>query len=400
MFLNIEEVATLKIGWRRAIEGFMLILMTGCGAFLFALMNSEQANETMVFVFAAVGFCAGSICIISEIITVTRRRIAQTDQGSGTTSETEIDGCSLWYVAGCLFVTTSYAVLRVTHAITLRPLPNKIGTMILPISLACTFIAIFLRPNDIGIGIKALKLQFLLFAIGDAGASAVAFFREEGYRRLFFAIFRIVFGYPIFYALSLRLRRKSAQLPPVALSKFLCQNVLLGGAKAVASIVFVSFETLSCDARHGLMSDKCQNTMWAGVCLSVYLLAITSVSIGRRAVSMEERDAGLTYEKLTIMRLNKREKVQGALLVAVILAAMYLFSVLGAEGDPNIIILVVGVVGGLALMLAVIMELTALVFKWSRGDKQPAEALVATSSLDGRLSLGDMSDEMSIAGLI
>ena len=49
----------------------------------------------------------------------------------------------------------------------------------------------------------------------------------------------------------------------------------------------------------------------------------------------------MTYSNLTILRLKKREKVQGALGVVTALVSMYLFSVLGVEGKPTS-----GVIGG------------------------------------------------------
>ena len=54
---------------------------------------------------------------------------------------------------------------------------------------------------------------------------------------------------------------------------------------------------------------------------------------------MEEREEGLTYEDLTILRLkNSKEKIQGILGVVTALVSMYLFSVLsprGAEQDNS-----------------------------------------------------------------
>ena len=54
-----------------------------------------------------------------------------------------------------------------------------------------------------------------------------------------------------------------------------------------------------------------------------------------KAVSREEREDGLTYEKLVILRLKPRQKIQGALGVVTALTSMYLFSVLGVQGDPK-----------------------------------------------------------------
>ena len=83
--------------------------------------------------------------------------------------------------------------------------------------------------------------------------------------------------------------------------------------------------------------------------LSLYLLIITINSLLKKSVTREERGEGLTFENLAILKLKPKEKIQGALGVVTALASMYLFSILGVEGDPSITIWVVGGVGTITI---------------------------------------------------
>ena len=193
-------------------------------------------------------------------------------------------------------------------------------------------LGVFLRPKDNGAGIKTLHLQFFFFVCSE-GAHAVYFFRTEKYSKSWYAVTRIPF-YLIAYWLGLKLRRRAAHLPPAELSNFLCQTVLLGGVSAMSPMVFFMFEAVSCmTTGNGLGDKRCENTTYAAMYLSVYLVIITIVSIANRTVPQEERGKGMTYIELAILRLNKKEKVQGSLGVVTALVSMYLFSVLGIEGD-------------------------------------------------------------------
>ena len=63
----------------------------------------------------------------------------------------------------------------------------------------------------------------------------------------------------------------------------------------------------------GLGDDQCKNTIRAAMFLSVYLATIRTVSIAKKTVPQDERGQGMTFNNLGILRLKRREKVQGAL---------------------------------------------------------------------------------------
>ena len=119
--------------------------------------------------------------------------------------------------------------------------------------------------------------------------------------------------------------------------------------------------------------------------VAAYLGIIAAVSLASRTAPQEERGEGMTYSNLTILRLKKKEKVQGALGVITALVSMYLFSVLGVEGAPTETIGWVGSAGAATLVVAVLIEFASIAFgrSVSTGDGQ-------TGSTSG--SLGEPSN--------
>ena len=434
--LSTEKIAKMNLGWRRAAEGIMLALMAGCGAFLFALMSARAPDRELVRKVGFTGVVAGVACGISEIVTVTkeqeRRRTGSLFERSGAASAEElVDCCSWWFVALSLLITTFFMVLMVIYAITMEEWAWNLGGehhgrltspasgkphfllvahtgMTVPIASICLTMAVFSRPKDEEAGIKILQLQYFGFAFGALGAGSIGLFRDG--RHTFGCIVGVaVFFMCIALIFNLKLRRKAAQLPPPELSKFLCNTVLLGGVGAMAPMIFFSFETLSCFASNGLESDQCNNTSSAALWLSIYLFIITSLSFLSKAVSREERSEGLTYKNLAILRLETKGKIQGVFGVITALASMYLFSVLGVEGNPNDTNFVVGAAGMMTLMVSVLIEMLALAMERSMQADQPVGATSETPrrSLSGRtflserrLSLGNVSREMTVAGLV
>ena len=124
-----------------------------------------------------------------------------------------------------------------------------------------------------------------------------------------------------------------------------------------------------------------------------------------------ERGEGVTYADLAILKLGTRQKVQGALGVITALTSMYLFSILGVEGPPNVSLWQSGAVGLITIGLAVLIEMFALVTGgtgWdgtsaiSSGEGENAtNTRVATEGSEGqRISLAKFGDDMVVAGMI
>ena len=99
---------------------------------------------------------------------------------------------------------------------------------------------------------------------------------------------------------------------------------------------FFMFEAVSCMASGDCVIDrKCSNTTSAAAFLSSYLVLITGASIASRTISKGERGEGMTYVSLALLRLEKKQMVQGIFGVVTVLVSMYLFSVLGVEAEPT-----------------------------------------------------------------
>ena len=194
-------------------------------------------------------------------------------------------------------------------------------------NITCMVMAIFLRPKDEGAWIKIVHLQFFIFVIIREIAASVGSFCQGFKGSALFALLRVPIWY-VAYALGLKVRKKASQLPPVKLSNFLCNTVLQGGVKAMAPMIFFNFEIVSCYTSTMFDDGKCNNTSRAALALSLYLCIIPITAIRSKALSREERGEGLTYERLTILRLKPREKIQGTFRLFKALALMYLFSVL------------------------------------------------------------------------
>jgi len=267
-------------------------------------------------------------------------------------------------------------------------------------------LAVVLRPKDEGAGLKLLHLQFFFFAIGGFGSFAVGSF-QDGEETLGFALLAVFLLLLTTYWLGMKLRRKAALLPPAEISNFLCHTVLIGGVSAMAPMIFFMFEAVSCMASgDGLEDNQCENTTGAAMFLSVYLAITTAISIASRTVPQGERGDGMTYINLAILRLKMKEKVQGALGVIVVLASMFLFSVLGVEGTPNETINWVGAAGMGTLGIAGFIEGALLAFSRSvpTGDGQAGSSGSLGQPSNTRrsrsASLGDIAENMTIAGLV
>ena len=140
--------------------------------------------------------------------------------------------------------------------------------------------------------------------------------------------------------------------------------------------------------------------------LSVFLIPITAVSIAVRTVPQEEREDGMTYQHLAILKLKVKEKVQGALVLVTALASMYLFSALGVRGTPNRSIFWAGVAGAMTLGVAALREFFSVVSRSSQttgdGLAGPSSGLSEASnvSADPRLSMGSLEEDMIIVSMV
>ena len=91
--------------------------------------------------------------------------------------------------------------------------------------------------------------------------------------------------YCLTFWLGLKLRESAAKLPPQELSDFLCQTVLVKGTAAMGTMLFFSFEIVSCFiSEDSFDNGQCVNTSNAAMYLSVYLTILTTSSILSKTV--------------------------------------------------------------------------------------------------------------------
>ena len=147
--------------------------------------------------------------------------------------------------------------------------------------------------------------------------------------------------------------------------------------------------------------------------MSSYIATLTAIAIAKRTVPRQGE--GLTYENLAILKLKKREQIQGSLCIITALASMYLFSVLGVKGKQNDLTWWLGLLGMMSLLIAIIIEGTFLVSLRSRReqgfttaksrvDSTESEMELATTNttlkFKKQFSVGRLGDEMVVAGMV
>ncbi|GMH98631.1 hypothetical protein TrVE_jg11953 [Triparma verrucosa] len=357
------SIAKMNVSRIKIVEGMMLAVMAGCGALLFALMNTA-ANETTVLVVSAVGFFAGIVYVWLETYIVHKERRNRSSmvhlELPVTTRTVEIvECCSYWYVAIFYLGTLPYVVLLVYNAATLEFWAFKLSTIFVPIAWLSVVIGIFLRPKDNGVGLKALHLQFFLFA----GVSELS----KAYENLvngfiiasLFAIVRVIFWGVAYKKLGLKLRKKAAMRKPEELSTFLCETVLVGGGGMMTwgMLAYFNTVTITCLSTFGLDPENrvCDNTAYASSSLSVYLVVVCTVRLVSRAISSGDR-MGRTFENLATLELRRREKVQVILLMITLLVSLFLFSNLGVHGEASELVRYAGSLGGVAIALTAVIE--------------------------------------------
>ncbi|GMH71869.1 hypothetical protein TL16_g05768 [Triparma laevis f. inornata] len=135
----------------------------------------------------------------------------------------------------------------------------------------------------------------------------------------------------------LKLRTSVSKLPPTELSEFICQTVqtvLTRGTAAMIPMFFFGFETVACfTSQNSLDNDQCKIISSAAFMLSLYLATFTVMSVAGKAVPFRDmRTAHFAYADGALLNLKWWQTLQGCLLFATAVAAIYLLTVLGVEG--------------------------------------------------------------------
>ena len=135
--------------------------------------------------------------------------------------------------------------------------------------------------------------------------------------------------------------------------------------------------------------------------LSSYIAIATGISMTSKIMQKEGRsgDSGMTYKDIAILRTKWWQKMQGALGFVSAMTAMYLFSVLGAEGMPNHTIFWIGTIGTTTLGVASVIELYTLTRDLPAQHPQATASCPETNG-ESRPSLRTVGDDMFMAGLV
>jgi len=140
--------------------------------------------------------------------------------------------------------------------------------------------------------------------------------------------------------------------------------VLVKGSAAMGPMIFFSFEAVSCFiSQDSFDNGQCVNTSNAAMCLSGYLVILTTLSIINKAVpkSVQRETAWELSSIASLKGLKWWQQIQGGLMTVTAITSLYLLSVLGVEGNENSIASIVGALGFINLVFAFLINMTMLV---------------------------------------
>jgi len=413
--LSIENIARMRdISFRRAAQGFLTMVTGICGIFLFSMMSADEMDKTTTVVVGGVGLTASFGVVISEIHTSLKaqnRRLELSESGEilniTVNNEEPVKECS-WVFVGLSFLSTStYSAFCGCYAVSMDEKYMFMAYLILPIIALSFMMAVMYKPKRTDAGYKRfLHFHFFSGPIFSEIGSIVGLLRAGWISNGLFAMLRIPCYYLIFW-LGLKLRKLAAELPPQELSNFLCQTVLLKGAAAMGTMLFFSFETLSCFiSQNSLDNGQCENTSMSALLLSVYLVVITTLSMNSKAVpkSVQREMAWELSTVATLKGLRWWQQLQGGLITFTAVSSLYLLSVLGVEKDYDKTIGSVGSLGFVSLLIACLIGITMLVRtknvhqRNNKGREGNVEMLKDQKSQG--FSSGDIQDSAFIATLV
>jgi len=174
--------------------------------------------------------------------------------------------------------------------------------------------------------------------------------------------------------------------------------VLVKGSAAMGPMIFFSFEAVSCFiSQDSFDNGQCVNTSNAAMCLSGYLVILTTLSIINKAVpkSVQRETAWELSSIASLKGLKWWQQIQGGLTIITAITSLCLLSVLGVEEGENIMILFVGGLGGASIGIATLINMTMLIKTRATTEELPTEQ----RSTRG-ISAGDVEKNAFIGALI
>ena len=148
----------------------------------------------------------------------------------------------------------------------------------------------------------------------------------------------------------------------------MCEHLLVRSSSVLVPIGYLMFETLpcllqankgSCKAEHG--EDNCLNATVAFLSISGYLVCGMMLSFASYAVpSSVARSESITYEALASLRLTMKQKTQSFLIFVTGICGLYVFAFVGKMRSRIDMVWMVGAVGAVSILTAVIIEFVSL----------------------------------------
>ena len=157
---------------------------------------------------------------------------------------------------GVSFLFTSMnSVLCACYGVTLEDKYRLMTNLGLPIFALSLVMAIFFKPKRSDVGYKQI-FYFHIFSgpILSEVSLAFGYFRLGLTTKMFAALFRIPI-YMLLVKLAWKLRASAGKLQAQELSDFLCQTVLVKGTAAMGTMLFFSFEGISCFISQGSLDN-------------------------------------------------------------------------------------------------------------------------------------------------
>lgn len=231
------------------------------------------------------------------------------------------------------------------------------GDTIAPIVIMGYISSCFMKPKrEDSFYKRFLYFHFATFTILSEVGSAIGHIRAEKVMA-WFAIFRIPFWFLLFWQGAEKLRKAISVLPSSELSEFLCSSVILKSTAAMGPMIFFSFESVSCFTGHGTLANGiCANTSRASLSISMFIVALTSLSIVNKSLPKPlQKKVVWEYTKVATLELKWFQKIQGALILFTAVATLYLLGYLGVSGRSNSSVDIVGGVGCMSVGLAVLI---------------------------------------------
>lgn len=393
-----EKLATMRqMSKWHAVQGSLSGFTLSCGMFLFCMMNAaEKTREKTILSIGVLGTMSIGIVLLIEVFGLLKPgsrneadKGVRDSEADGKIIVTEIDGT--WVRLGVM-LTTTYTLMYLIYAI--FPVTGLwvYGQLLFPTALLGYGISFFMKPLKKDKKYTAFLVgHFCQTALITEILGAVGNLRDGKHWISLLGLLRIPI-YIVIFKEGLKVRRIIALLPEIELSNFLVFTLLAKGAACFTSIMFFTFEILSC----WLQADDrnyCANTSYAALFLSSYVVVLTCFSIVKGAAPEAVwLKMAMTKERLASLNLTKKETLQFGCFAITSICALGLFSSLVAA-QPNDTNLIVGMIGVISMLVAFIVEFTVLVQAYEADElrslqqKQIKDVKDSSSEVKGNMEL-------------